>query len=337
MSRPADKSSVVSHVAGRVRKPASIIRRTSRLWSRSRTKVKQDSEVATQTNAVNDLTTLNYDVLQAVMKFLKPKELLLVMHTCRILYGFGVPLLLDTVHYTHLQQRHSYVLYRHFLLSDPSRFIHIRSLRCEYMDYPLLRPDTHTLFVDFLRYATRLCALDILFDFGIEVDDRILAPIATLAHLRRLHLRGCHWAPFARLLATITAPLAALGVHLHEPSLKFGHTLPPPLDIFTSIAAFRASLVLLELETCDDFDVSPPHTSFPCVQHLVWRSTGAVDAATLAALFPAVHELDVRFSAQIHIVVRQLGGVIDAHGLYAPFNAVPQGAAARRQRRLDGM
>ena len=107
------------------------------------------------------------------MGYLQADDLLQIMHTCRTLYGLGIPLLLETVDYTHTQ-RHP-MLFLHFVLSDPQRISCIRSLQCNYMDHPLPNPAAHSLFHDFLRYATQLHTLDISFHHDIEIKDSALA------------------------------------------------------------------------------------------------------------------------------------------------------------------
>ena len=242
-------------------------------------------------------------MLYAVMKVLEVKDLLSVMHTCRILYRHGVPLILENVRYTHA--RHDHLLYRHLLLSDLSRFTHIRSLACDYMDHVTQSaiPSTSGLFAEFLHRATQLQALDITFASNIDIDTDALAPIAALPRLRTLRLRRCtDWAPLAELLGSITTPLSAFTIctrpsiaHLAAADLNAPSLPPPPVDVLGALVRFRDSLVELELEVLTDM-VPPAPTrgaTFPHVQRLAWRCKRAITAPVLAALFPALRELSV--------------------------------------------
>ena len=232
-------------------------------------------------------------MIYTIMKVLEHKSLLAVMRTCRTLYELGVPLLLEDIHYTRTHA--SSTLYRGLLLADPTRFVHIRALRCDYMDFHLRPtvPRTHSLFTDFLRFATALHHLDIQFNFGTYIDYKVLAPIAELPELRRLHLRRCPQGPLVRLMSRLTAPLTELGIYENG----FGRLEALRTDVFALAAPFRDSLTSLALVlpfTPPELVAPQPHAvTFPHMSSVVLHVERPPTAPTLAALFPSVTHLDV--------------------------------------------
>ena len=223
------------------------------------------------------------------------RDFLSMMHTCRTLYRLGVPFFLTNIVYTHSQNQH--MIYRHLLLSDPSRFEHIAVLACDYMDFPYANAASPSLFLDLLRLATRLQSLDLNFNPGIEIKDDIIFLIGDLPKLRILNLRACPVPVLSRLMPRIKVPLTGLG--LHQEDLASGssanHT---PFNPFPFISPFRDSLTSLWLGAYAPISIPPSMPGsqalvFPRIELLEWHSHSTYDTSTFARMFPAVRYLDV--------------------------------------------
>ena len=241
---------------------------------------------------------LNWDVLRAVMEVLASEDLACAMFTCRTLYQLGMPLLFPNVSYTH--GKNHYLLYHHLLLSDPSQFTRITTLRSTYTTQsPSPKAATRSLFPDFLRLATSLRELDLSFRSDAEIDDTTYSLLGSLSGLRSLCLRCCPVFTFLGLRNSIKAPLTSLAIYQEYPEWNSPHGHHTMYDPFPFLTEFRTSLTSLALHVYAKIrlpykDITSQIVVFPLVEDLYWHSLQSVyDAAALATVFPAVKRLDV--------------------------------------------
>ena len=116
---------------------------------------------------------LTDDILQHVLEHLELQDIVHVMHTCRTFYASGVPFLLRDVDYVPAAKQTRWLLYRHFLRQNPSRFLYLRRLTCYYGDFLPLETSAG-LFTDLLRQGTYLEHLDITFVASISATNNII-------------------------------------------------------------------------------------------------------------------------------------------------------------------
>ncbi|EKM56222.1 uncharacterized protein PHACADRAFT_257320, partial [Phanerochaete carnosa HHB-10118-sp] len=244
---------------------------------------------------------LNYDVLERVMVFLAPWELLQMMQTCRTIRRLAIPILLRGVYIIGPPQilPMCYDLYRYHFLKDPLRFSWVTHLVCPYgmvdnkpeasrYSYPM-----RYRYTDFLQYLTNIQFLDLTMD-GEDLNPVAYDWIMSLRRLRALKFRemGAHPTRITDLLWHHNARLEI--VHMDQPRLHDGEVLDP-LPILQRYAPSLDGL-LIEAHSTHTGPMIPRNgPPFPAIVDLIWTSSQWVDSGLLATTFPALR----RFTFEI--------------------------------------
>ena len=217
------------------------------------------------------------------------------------MYEIGIPLLLR--HTTYLPEMEENRLLRHFLLSNPSRFIHVIRLTCVYSDLHYHWKDAPpSLLPDFIRLSTRLQFLDLRVtsskpEYPVKLKAEDIAPIALLPDLKHLKISGP--ISVSNLLHALTAPIKSLEIHRHEPG--YAHPDAPILyDPLSSIAHLSGSLESFSFVTngpADSNSIFTPGHHFPSMRKLEWVSWSPINMGVLASTFPNLESLTVDFNS----------------------------------------
>ena len=232
---------------------------------------------------------LNFDLLRLVMQCLGRPELLHIMHTCHTLYELGVPLILRNVNYADFDHRCNN-LYRHFLLPDPSRFVHVTRLDCYDLGIPT------SLLRDFLRLST--CIVDLRIhvshESSVTLDD--VGRIGRMSHLRHLRLLGP--IPVLELFRSLTVPLVSLAICQHSiPNLipEDNCVLRNPIS---SINRFSGTLEEFCFNLHSSTHLHVVFTtgySFHSMRKFEWSTWHPIDIGAIVSTFPNLDSLSVRF------------------------------------------
>lgn len=139
---------------------------------------------------------LNFDMLHAVPSHLQLWDLLHMMHTCRTLYGLGIPLLLRDISFIYHGRVPSELHLYHDFLSDAERFKYVRRVACYHKERSsrLVWDDDDAapanLFPVFISLGNNIRHFDICFCSAAAVTADEIAQIALLPNLRSLRLYG---------------------------------------------------------------------------------------------------------------------------------------------------
>ncbi|GJE88238.1 hypothetical protein PsYK624_043210 [Phanerochaete sordida] len=246
---------------------------------------------------------LNYDVLERVMHFMGPWDILQMMQTSRTLRRLGIPVLVRYVYIVgpaysdHLTM--CFDLYRAHLFRDLGRLSWITHLIVPFTmvdDRPevnIYRYPWRYRFTPWLQQIINLQFLDLTMN-GEELSDTLHDWILSQKHLMSLKFREI--APCPR---RVYAVLARLGpqldvLHLDQPHMYQSEVIDPlPL---LQAAPYVGSLTGLLVEA-HGLHAGPtvPHSGAPFakVETLIWTSTAPVETAALARAFPALKRLSL--------------------------------------------
>ena len=232
---------------------------------------------------------LNCDILRLIMQCLSRPELLHVMHTCKVVYELGIPLLLRTVKYKDSDEACN-DFYSHFLLTDSTRFTHVTHLECHVIG---LSTSLHS---DFIRLSARIEDLKIRIGCSSSITSDHVKQIACLRHLRHLRLVGP--LPVVEILQSLTVPLTSLSIDTLSIPLFDCRAAGSLCDLISSIRQLSGSLEEFSFNSRrrgDDQVVLPAGYPFPAVRKVEWSTWHPIDIGAMASTFPNLESLSILF------------------------------------------